>query len=330
VKRLFFTTALLTINLALISSVNAEINYCEDLFKNGKYDQTVEACTTELRNTDSKDTQAHAYYYRGRAYEQKGDSEKAFADLTKALELNSKLYPANISLGMIYYHRGSFDKAIAEYNKALELQPERLFLCALYTNRGNAFASQGHIDEAIADFSKCIESSTKNDSLARAYAMRGTAYLSKKEYDRSILDCSKAIELDSKFTAAYNQRGLAFHSKGKYDQAVADFSKAIDLEPKGMYVYASYANRGNSLKAQGKYELAIFDYKRAIELKEKIPNTHYNMACAYALANKTHEACLSLQKAIANGYSNWGKIKTDSELGNLHDSPCYKSILHGE
>jgi tetratricopeptide (TPR) repeat protein len=330
VRRIFLTVVLLSVGITAVSTANANADFCEEFVKHGKYEQAIEACTTQLHNTQSKEKLAYLYYYRGRAYEQKGAPEKAFADLTKALELNNKLYPANISLGMIYYQRGSLDQAIIQYNKAIELTPESLYLCAIYTNRGNSYMSQGHFDQAIADYTKCIESKPNTDSLANAHSMRGSAYLSKKEYDLSISDSNKAIELNPKLFPAYNQRGLALHLKGKYDEAVSDFSNAINLQPVGVNLFAAYANRGNALKAKGQYELAISDYNKAIELNHKIPNTLYNMACAYSLVGKISEACAALQKAVENGYVNWGNIKNDSELKNLRESSCYRTFMNGK
>jgi tetratricopeptide (TPR) repeat protein len=99
------------------------------------------------------------------------------------------------------------------------------------------------------------------------------------------------------------------------------------MQPIGENLFAAYANRGNSLKSNGEYDRAIADYNKAIELKHDIPNTIYNLACAYSLANKKPEACDSLQKAIDNGYRDWDKIKNDRELDHLRDSPCLKKLI---
>ena len=323
-------TAILIAGLTVISIANAKTDFCEEFFNHGKYEQAIEACTTQLHNPQSKEKLANTYYYRGRAYEQKDEIEKASADLIKAIELNNRLYPANISLGMIYYHLGSFDKAIAQYNRALELKPESLYLCAIYITRGNAYKSQANFDQAIADYTKCIESNPNNDSLSNAYLMRGTAYLSRNEYDLAISDCNKAIELNPKLFPAYNQRGLAFYLLGNYDEAVADFTSVINLQSAGINLYAVYANRGAALKAKRQYKLAIADYKKAVELNHKIPNTLFNLAGTYSLIRKIPEACSSLQKAVNNGYADWGHIKNDREFDNIRDSPCYKKIIRGK
>ncbi len=329
-KRALLQVIFLVASFAIIRTANGNTDFCEEFFKQGNYEQAIEACTTQIHNTRSKEKLANEYYYRGRAYEQKDEIEKASADLAKAIELNNRLYPANISLGIIYYHRGSFDKAIAQYTRALGLKPESLYLCAIYTNRGNAYKSQEHFDQAIADYTKCIESNPNNDSLSNAYLMRGTAYLSKDEYDPAISDCNKAIELNPKLFPAYNQRGLVFYLIGKYDEAVADFTNVINLQSAGVNLYAVYANRGTALKAKRQYQLAIADYKKAVELNHKIPNTLYNLAGTYSLVGKIPQACRSLQKAVDNGYVDWGNIKNDREFDNLRDSPCYKKIINGK
>jgi tetratricopeptide (TPR) repeat protein len=330
VKRILLAVVLLIAGISRVSTANSNTDFCEEFVRLGEYAQAIDACTVQLYNTQSKEKLPYLYYYRGRAYEQKGDSEKAFSDLTKALELNNKLYPANISLGMIYYHRGSLDKAIAQYNRAIELKPKSLYFCAIYTNRGNAYRLQGNFDLAIADYTTCIDSNPSKDSLANALGMRGSAYLSKKEYDLSISDSSRAIELNPKLFSAYNQRGLALHLKGKYDEAVSDFSNAINLQPIGVNLFGTYANRGNALKAKGQYDLAITDYNKAVELNHNIPNTLYKLACANSLASKISDACAALQKAIENGYVDWDNIKNDIELKNVRESPCYREIMKGK
>lgn len=331
-ERILLAVILLIVGLTAISHAYENTDFCEEYFKHGKIEQVIEACSTQIQNVQihdsaSKAKLANMYYYRGRAYEKKGDIEKAFTDLNKSLELNNKLYPANISLGMIYYNGGSPDKAIAQYNRAIELKPKSAYLCAIYTNRGNAYRAQDNFDQAISDYTRCIGSNPNNDSLIVAYTMRGTAYQLKGEYDLAIQDCNKAIELNPKFYPLYNQRGLAYYLKGNYDGAVTDFSNAITLQPVGVNSFALYANRGNALKAKGKFEEAITDYKKAIELNDKTPNVLYNLACTYSLIKRIPEACASLQKAIDRGYGDWDKMKNDHDLDYLRGSECYRKMM---
>jgi tetratricopeptide (TPR) repeat protein len=223
---------------------------------------------------------------------------------------------------------------VKQYNLASSVLILTLFVavsvCYADTDFCSEFLKHKKYDQAIEACSSQIHRITSPEKLANAYYRRGSAHMAKGDYDIALLDCNKVIELNPQFYPVYNQRGLIHHFKGKYDEAVSDFTIAINMQPSGENLFAAHANRGNSLRANGKYELAIADYNKAIELKHDIPNTIYNLACAYSLANKKPEACDSLRKAIDNGYSNWGNIKNDRELDKLRDSPCYKKLIEAK
>jgi len=161
-------------------------------------------------------------------------------------------------------------------------------------------------------------------------------FLKHGKYDKAIEACSsqidstisKAIDLKSKHFVAYSSRGLAYHFKGNYDMAIADFDKAIDLKPDDVDMSAVYANRGHSLKAKGEADQALADYHKALASDPRKKLAHYNLACIYSVRRQIKEACASLQKATENGYSNWEKIKSDPELNNIRDAPCFEKILN--
>ena len=162
----------------------------------------------------------------GLAWLNKGDLDKAMANLTKAIELNPKYAIAYNNRGNAWSDKGEYDKAIADYNRAIELKPDYAFA---YNNRGNAWDDKGEYDKAIADFTKAIE--LKPD-YAFAYNNRGNAWKHKGEYDRAITDYNKAIELDPGYTAAYVNRALAYESLKKFDLARADYEKALSIPAK--------------------------------------------------------------------------------------------------
>ena len=66
---------------------------------------------------------AYAYYNRGVACWQKGDSDRAIADCTKAIELDSGDSHFYLLRGVIYHSRQDSDRAIADFTKASELDP---------------------------------------------------------------------------------------------------------------------------------------------------------------------------------------------------------------
>lgn len=105
--------------------------------------------------TESKPESAEDYFYRGVSSVKIGNLEEAFADFTKAIELNPKI-------SEVYY------------------------------NRGNIAKKKGNFDGAASDFSKAIEI---NPKYKEAYNNRATVYFTKKEFEAASQDVRKAEEL---------------------------------------------------------------------------------------------------------------------------------------
>jgi len=188
-KRLFFTLALAFIAIPAWgqspawSRTNAEI-----LCANNLPDVRIKMCTSLiLFGGEGALRLAAIYLNRGIAYWQKGLYDKAFADATKAIELNPNFASAYTMRGEAYSRKGSYDQAIADFTKAIELRPDFL----PYSGRGVAYDGKGLYDQAIADFTKAIE--LRPDFVS--YAGRGVAYNRKSLSDQAIADFTKAIAL---------------------------------------------------------------------------------------------------------------------------------------
>ena len=160
------------------------------------------------------------------------DWDNAIKQLTVALSVakpnKAALDPATIYFyrGNAYYNQKEYDRAIEDYNQALKLNPK---LVAAFNNRGIAYGNKGEYDRAIADYNQALK---LNPRFAQAFYNRGIAYNYKKEYDRAIADFNQALLLNPKSAEAFNNRGIAYGNKGEYDRAIADFNQALLLNPK--------------------------------------------------------------------------------------------------
>ena len=125
--------------------------------------------------------------------------------------------------GEAYYEKGEYDKAFSELTKAIEIDP---MLTRAYVIRGMAYNDKDKFDLAIADYSKVIEIKPTD---AHAYISRGMAYGNKGEYDLAVADYSKAIEIDPMIYDAYRGRARVYYYKGEYDKAWKDVYEAQAL-----------------------------------------------------------------------------------------------------
>ncbi len=207
--------------------------YAKACFDKKQYKVAIDICNEALQITPDD---ANICNIRGYTYSTLEENDKAIADFSKAIELDTKFAYPYYNRGNAYRNQQKYDQAIADYSKAIDLDLKYAYA---YRSRGLAYANQQKYDEAIADYSKAIELDSK---FANAYNNRGIAYDDLKEYPKAIADYSKAIELDPKYANAYHNRGNAYYNQQEYAQAIADYSKTIELDPK----YATaYYNRGN-------------------------------------------------------------------------------------
>ena len=227
----------------------------------------------------------NAYYYRGLAYDDKDEINKAITDYSKVIELVSDFSIAYYRRGRAYSRKGEANQAIENYTKAIELNPDDT---DTYRYRGLAYLRKKDFDLAIKDFSKVVELDPDSEGI---YYYRGLAYLFKGNFDDlAIENLNKAIEQNSDNADAYYYRGTAYNFKGELDLAIDDYTKAIELNPDNPNVY-NY--RGTAYFSKGEVHRAIEDYNAAIELNPDHANSYYNRA----------EVWLHLQE--------WEKAKTD-------------------
>jgi tetratricopeptide (TPR) repeat protein len=175
----------------------------EDIFKlglealkNRKFHVAI-ACFHDVIQRDPKN--AEAYYYRGLAYDGKGDHEKAAKDFSEAARLNpkhplgfaDKTVSGYISWGLDSKNKRDYENAIKAFDEAIRLNP--------------------------------MDPETFNN--------RGVAFAGKRAYDRAIKDFTEALRLKPTSSSALTNRGYAYLCKGDNENAAKDFEKAMRLNP---------------------------------------------------------------------------------------------------
>ncbi len=233
---------------------------------------------------------ADAYYYRGVAFANKGDYDKAVQDYTQAISVDPKYAIAYSNRGAAFFNKGDIYQAIQDFTKAASVNPAD---ARSYNNRGVVYQKSGDIDKAIVDYTKAIDLEQK---FADAYYNRGRAYNNKGDINKAIEDYTKAIDLNPKYVNAYNYRGEAFANKGDYDKAIQDFTQAISFNPK---LAESYYGRGYIYHKKEHVDKAIGDFTKTIELSPNYPNAYNLRGLAFAKKGDFDRALLDISRAIA-------------------------------
>lgn len=269
--------------------------------------------------------QSLVHLYRGSAYLQKEDYERAFADFNQSIKLQPDFALAYIKRGIVFFDAGRFNQALADYDQALRLQPNFALAygvrCELYQHtgdyahaitdcskalelqpdatiyhaRGAAYALQGEYDRALADYHQALQLKPSPDVLADVYRNRGAAHNLKGDYNNAIAEYNQLLKLQPNNAHAYNGRGWAYAQKGDYERALTDVNQALKIQPDAPRFYDT---RGFAYAGKGIYDRAIADYNRALELNPQADATYYHRGVVYRALGDHQKAIADFKRAL--------------------------------
>jgi tetratricopeptide (TPR) repeat protein len=256
---------------------------------------------------------ASAYNNRGRAYDEKGDEEKAFADYSQAITLASTicLPCALTNRGRLFFNKGDYDNAVADYTRAIQISPDN---ADAYDGRGRAYTHKRDFQKAIADHNQAVRLSPNTPDF---YDNRGHAYEESRDYDSAIADYTRALRLDGKRPLFFTNRGRAYTEKRYFYYALADLGTAIKIDPS----YAeAYHVRGHVYVETGDSDKALNDFNRAIGVYGgESPELFWDRAWMYHSKNDFDAALGDRSKIIqlaptdSEAYRLRGNVYVDKE-----------------
>lgn len=151
-------------------------------------DVAIKHCTAAIEaRKANNDLLAQWYVLRGMRLGEKGDYDRAIADHTAALKLDSKVRLANYYRGKAYSHKGEFDLAIADFDAAAKLRDDDP---VVYHARGIELAVKGDYARAIADFDKALQLDPKAEG---AHFARGRTRFYASDFARATADFETAF-----------------------------------------------------------------------------------------------------------------------------------------
>ncbi len=246
---------------------------------------------------------AIAYAGLGEAYWRTFDRTKSpeWLELAKdadarAIELNERLAPAHVNLGMTYVSAGRYDAAVQEFQRALQLdslnpdayrelasayeamnnikQAEETYKRAIQlrpndwlsnSQLGVFYYRHGNYEAAEPYFRKIIALTPDN---ANGYSNLGALYVALRRYPEAENLLKKAIEVKPTDARGYSNLGTLYFQRGRYSDAVPMFEQAVNRSPGPNYTM--FGNLADAYRwAPGLEARAAPAYERAIELAEQ-------------------------------------------------------------
>jgi serine/threonine protein kinase/regulator of sirC expression with transglutaminase-like and TPR domain len=270
---------------------NWECSKGNDCLQNKDYDQAITRYTEALRldpsNAKAKLNCANAYHQRGSSRYDKGEYDKAIADLKEVINIyprdpknpedplpgttNHFVHDSYVLVGRATVEKGDPGMAILWLGMAIDVYPHS---SKLHVNRGNAYRLTGANDQAIADYTRGLEFfSAPVQSLP--YVGGNRQHFLGYEGERARILWTRD---ESERARILWGRGQAWAAKEDYDKAITDATEAIRID--GKFAPVLYL-RGDAYLAKGEWDKAITDYTEFIRLDSQNADAYYHRGSAW-------------------------------------------------
>ncbi len=133
---------------------------------------------------------ARGYNALGKAYEEKGNIDRAIKYYKKAIFVDPAYSTPHYNLGIAYIAKELIDEAIESYSNAINIDPS---VAQFHNNLGIAYSLRGLNDEAIRAFIKAINI---RPSDAKSYYNLGLTYMKKGLIREAEIEMGRAAMLD--------------------------------------------------------------------------------------------------------------------------------------
>ncbi|NTV84717.1 MAG: tetratricopeptide repeat protein, partial [Bacteroidales bacterium] len=166
-----------------------------------------------------------AYFIRGYAYMEQGDTALAIKSYQAAADQDQQYYAAFIELGVLYAALKN-PVAAGYFKTAINIDP----------NRGEAYYLLGMVYQEQEIIPKAIETYEKLLIISPGYkeAHYNMGYINLvyiNDFETAIRYFSQAISLDPKYTDAYFNRGYSYELAGDLVNARKDYLKSLEITP---------------------------------------------------------------------------------------------------
>jgi tetratricopeptide (TPR) repeat protein len=224
----------------------------------------------------AQENTAEDWFNKGQDLFRNGCYEEAVEAYDRAIELepnNATFYTAKVpSLNMLAFITNSQSKrneSLEAIEKALQIDPKNPSAWEL---KGSVLSQMKKYNESLETFGKAIGTASSSPEIAAfPWAAEGYVLMQMGSYEEADLLYKKIIGLnltgegaDSRLAEAWRGRSNALAELGEYNESLQAFDRAIELNS-GIAPYA-WTGKGDALRAQGRNHEALEAYNRGIDL----------------------------------------------------------------
>ncbi|HBB86169.1 MAG TPA: hypothetical protein DC047_00970 [Blastocatellia bacterium] len=154
--------------------------------------------------------------------------DTAFANAQQAVNLNGQLAGNRVSLGRVLVEKGEYDKAEAELKEALLVDPLN---AQAHRGLGDVERFRKHWPEAETFYKRAIQLRPNDWDL---HFTLGNFYFRQSRYAEAEQAFADVTKLVPDCHLGYRNLGGSYHMQGRFAEASAEYQKALQIKPSGV------------------------------------------------------------------------------------------------
>ena len=215
--------------------------------------------------------------------------EEAQKSGKRAIEIDDRLAPVQMTMGLVEVAAGQYDAAIKSLERALELDPTS---ADAYRELANAYDAAGRVHDAEVTYRKAIQ---LRPSDWAAYKDLGVFYNRHGRLKEALPLMQRVVELTPDNYLGYTNLGGIYLRLGRLDEAAKVLEKSLEIRPTA----DANTNLGTVYYFEQRYSDAAKYYRKATEIHPNDPLLWGNLGDADRWAGATQEAAADYRQAVA-------------------------------
>lgn len=324
------------------------IFYASALIKTGEAARAIEQLRAAIEQGESAPL---AYALLGVAQERSGKPDEAFADYSRAIEMDANNVTAREGRARIFEGRGDLARAIQDYSIAYRVQPSQdvaVKLANLHTRTGQPQAAiqayriliqekpndlllraelarllseNGQTEDAMKEITALV---TINPRDTRLLIMAGDIFFKDKP-DVAADYYQKALEADPANNRARVQLGAALVRSMKYEMALRLLADAISREANN---YPAHANLATALFKLQRYPAAAREFIWLISARPEIAASYFFLAISLDKLGDCPQALRAYQEFVRR--ADPAANKNEVEEANIRSGLLQRLVKEGK
>jgi len=242
---------------------------------------------------------------------------KTKAVANRALELDSRLGEAHVTLARMMYFDRDWRGAEREFQRAIELSPG---YATAHQRYSLLLMGMGRMEESLEE----IQKARSLDPLSIVInASAGWRLVWAQRYEQAMSQLQKTLEMDPNFSETHLYLGWLYEAKGEMEKAISEFQKTTFTEAphRGLaslgYVYAITGEKEKARRALAQLQ----DFSNGVQ------KFAYEMAIIHAGLGNRNQALQLLRQASDQREWVTSCMSVDPELASLRSDARFRGLL---